>query len=502
MNAKSTGTYSDVCSAQPGGCVNSSHPDPSVTRKSSFFVNDSSQNKRSSRIALLLKLHEEERAIQQREFEAERRALEQEREWQRKYNLLVDQLLERRNTIKRNRNVVDRAVVAKQSVQPPDPSGNNSSSDDDNKSLTADRVGATDDTTVESSQRSHQKNMVICVEQQPNQSLPPVRADYPADQLHLDGIQQRCARAFSETMPKKRITIADSVMPTEGRTIPALPHEAISTKPNNQTLSGKIKPSSVSPPKCSLSVSEGNIIHLDQGVNEALYINGMQSRAPPAVVDPNVPDPAPPPLRLDVRSPRLLLSADGTLKCVGVFDGLTQLTPVKVKRLSDFPIELLSNGNVVMYISKRDERRQMALDVLDEGTIDTCNGAAESRVSYLNELARLHRRSINNPKRAVVCNGQPYTAEISQINHRNILRCWVDQRKLKPSIHYWVRGTRIHRDQYCNGQRFSSITVELWLKCNLQINVKAECSGRDWIPTYMEWLRRSTQPFGYSPKHQ
>lgn len=155
-----------------------------------------------------------------------------------------------------------------------------------------------------------------------------------------------------------------------------------------------------------------------------------------------------------------------------------------------------------MYISKRDERRQMALDVLDEGTIDTCNGAAESRVSYLNELARLHRRSINNPKRAVVCNGQPYTAEISQINHRNILRCWVDQRKLKPSIHYWVRGARIHRDQYCNGQRFSSITVELWLKCNLQINVKAECSGRDWIPTYMEWLRRSTQPFGYSPKHQ
>lgn len=293
--------------------------------------------------------------------------------------------------------------MAKQSVRSSHPSINNSSCDADNESITDDRIVATDD--VESVQRSQQKNTVICVEQQSNQSLSPVRTDYPTNHLHLDEIQQRSARAFSAIILKKQITKADNVMPTEGRTISALPHEAWpAIDENSQSLSDKIRTSSVSQQKRSLSVSEGNTFHLDQGVNEAFYIKGMRFRAPPAIVSPNVPDPAPPPLPLDLRSPCLFICiADGTPKCVGVYEGLIQLTPAKSMILSDFLSELLSDKDVVTCISKCGGRwRRIALDIrLDmrqRFSNRTINNSCPADRSLSQQLLNLHRANLDLQK--------------------------------------------------------------------------------------------------------
>lgn len=67
-----------------------------------FVVTVASENKISARMALLLKQHEEERALQRREWEAERRAIEQEKRLlQKKYSLLMEQSSKRRDKNKR-----------------------------------------------------------------------------------------------------------------------------------------------------------------------------------------------------------------------------------------------------------------------------------------------------------------------------------------------------------------------------------------------------------------
>nr|XP_029717031.1 uncharacterized protein LOC115260241 [Aedes albopictus] len=105
MSTMSTDRLSADYSTQTGSCVHISRP--AMTRyegncSNRFVVTVASENKISARMALLLKQHEEERALQRREWEAERRAFEQEKRLlQKKYSLLMEQSSKRRDKNKR-----------------------------------------------------------------------------------------------------------------------------------------------------------------------------------------------------------------------------------------------------------------------------------------------------------------------------------------------------------------------------------------------------------------
>lgn len=172
----STDRLSAEHSTRTGNCVNNSRPAIvrfEESRNNHFVEPIASGNKISARMALLLKHHEEQRALQRRVWEAERQALEHEiRLLQKKHSLLMIQSSKRRDTNKRSQ--VATAVV----------DDHNTSSLDYNKLPTDIRPAEAADGLA-----SQRRTTIVVSKQQANRSQA-VPADHTIDSSHIDRIQQ------------------------------------------------------------------------------------------------------------------------------------------------------------------------------------------------------------------------------------------------------------------------------------------------------------------------
>ncbi|XP_062565874.1 uncharacterized protein LOC134228106 [Armigeres subalbatus] len=168
-----------VLSIRTGSCVNSSRPDSieQSSRSSSRYCSPVTTTTRSNYIALRLKQIEEERAIQRREWEMEKRFIEQQKEVIReRYRLLEMQYSERRKSNKHIRDVVSSTTTVVQVKH-----------EDENHSLN--RQGALHDSCIRG---SILKNSRV-----------------GKQQLNSDGTQQRIIGAIPETLLDKQIGIAE-----------------------------------------------------------------------------------------------------------------------------------------------------------------------------------------------------------------------------------------------------------------------------------------------------
>lgn len=283
--------------SRAGGCANFSHPKSSGDVKlTSHQFNLSGNNRSSTRFALLQLKHEEERAIQQRIWEAERRALKQEKRLlHEKYSLLEKQILERAKINKRRQDATEAVVVENQS----DFERNESSTDSDEPSI--------DDQAAEAADDPAQYHNTIVHAEQLRQALLPVTVDHPADRIQIVGIQQHITSAFPSTITNGHKVVIYNNTSSE--------HNAIITVSTLMPLdqSVKTKTNSVfSTFECSLAKVQNNIIQIASLLLVSKRYKGklaprtsvsecVSLRAPPKFLASNAPDPAPPPLRLYAR---------------------------------------------------------------------------------------------------------------------------------------------------------------------------------------------------------
>lgn len=171
MDVESRTLSASPISVRMGDCVSDSRPTS------------------STRIALRIKQLEEERAIQQREWEFERKAIERERNViQEKYRLLQEQLSKRRNTTKYSYST-ENDIARIDNIQ--------RGTSDGNKPLP--EVNKSSCNELVAALSSNQQDL------QP--SRPTVRSarnDASTDRPHSNGIQQRCSRAFSRQVQERQ----------------------------------------------------------------------------------------------------------------------------------------------------------------------------------------------------------------------------------------------------------------------------------------------------------
>ncbi|XP_062708484.1 uncharacterized protein LOC134288251 [Aedes albopictus] len=286
----STDRYSTDHPIRTGSCVNNSRS--AITRfdgnrNTHFAVNESNENKISARMALLLKHHEEQRALQRRVWEAERRALEQEKRLIReKYSLLKEQYSKRRGTGKRSQ-VATTAVEFRHNTS------------FDHNEL------PTDIRAAEAAVGSQRQTSIAASKQQANQSQT-VPANHTIDSSHTDRIQQRNTSASPKPIPNDHRIINDSGVshedhPTRTKTtvVPSTPPvlrspSSLKTRPTR--LNSHIYDHHTT---SILSASEENNCCLSIETETGCSTDGKLLQAPPNFVTPNLPDPAPPPLRLE-----------------------------------------------------------------------------------------------------------------------------------------------------------------------------------------------------------
>lgn len=208
MDVESRTLSASPISVRMGDCVSDSRPTS------------------STRIALRIKQLEEERAIQQREWEFERKAIERERNViQEKYRLLQEQLSKRRNTTKYSYST-ENDIARIDNIQ--------RGTSDGNKPLP--EVNKSSCNELVAALSSNQQDL------QP--SRPTVRSarnDASTDRPHSNGIQQRCSRAFSRQVQERQELSIGSNIETIGYYVtPCMPVKTLPDSNYSKSTVGHI----------------------------------------------------------------------------------------------------------------------------------------------------------------------------------------------------------------------------------------------------------------------
>ncbi|EAT35426.1 AAEL012406-PA, partial [Aedes aegypti] len=333
MSGKSANNQPATYQAQAGGCVNISRPDKCYKSQRTCGIHiavNVLSSRPSARIALLELKHAEERALQQRKFEAERRALEQEKKLiQKKYNLLEQQSSVRRST-KRSLRAVHIADEVKQNAQ-------HSVSDD---------------------------NEILFDEQQSNHNIqPPILLDQLPKQTQLCEIQHRNTDSLPKTIPNGQETSDDSGLLTKGNITICLSSEVPSSESGNEINRDVLVESISGSPcfRCSLLDFENNLttlrfmsstvcfssivtkgeIYLDQNASGTLYKLQVQLYVPPRLVSPAVPNPDPPPSDQEVRRTETF-RVDPAAIIISVFGSLIRCSSISSNMFSEASSEMFS----------------------------------------------------------------------------------------------------------------------------------------------------------------
>ncbi|XP_062700980.1 uncharacterized protein LOC115260788 [Aedes albopictus] len=262
--------------ARAGSSGSNSRPDSRIYH-SSLTTSVATSRSRLSYAALRLMQLEEERAIQQREWQLEKRAMERERKaMQLQYKLLEEQLALRKRKSKGPTEPVGKTGITN---TPTDETPSDESAENDSKH------------NSEAQEKSGKP---------PKMSKQPSKMMVPADQSTQDEIQQRSYSAILTTSPNEHIPTNSDCMDTIACNI--IPFAISVTPPDLLTTSEFINVDINFAIFSLFLIAKGIESSVAVGVAVDHRLNRALSFQPPFHVAPEPPDPAPPHMQISVNS--------------------------------------------------------------------------------------------------------------------------------------------------------------------------------------------------------